>query len=77
MDGWTVILAIKCNVHDMLFLHGHLLMLFHLFWWDNNRVFPDVLSSIASIGLKQLLFQFTFKLYSTSGQQCCSTRSSV
>jgi hypothetical protein len=26
MDGQTVILAIKCNVHDMLFLHGHLLM---------------------------------------------------
>jgi hypothetical protein len=24
MDGGTVILAIKCNVHDMLFLHGHL-----------------------------------------------------
>jgi hypothetical protein len=26
MDGRTVILAIKCNVHDMLFLHGHLLV---------------------------------------------------
>jgi hypothetical protein len=25
MDGQTVILAIKSNVHDMLFLHGHLL----------------------------------------------------
>jgi hypothetical protein len=25
MDGQTVILAIKFNVHDMLFLHGHLL----------------------------------------------------
>jgi hypothetical protein len=25
MDGQTVILSIKCNVHDMLFLHGHLL----------------------------------------------------
>jgi hypothetical protein len=25
MDGRTVILAIKCNVHDMLFLHCHLL----------------------------------------------------
>jgi hypothetical protein len=25
MDGRTVILAVKCNVHDMLFLHGHLL----------------------------------------------------
>jgi hypothetical protein len=25
MDGQTVILAIKYNVHDMLFLHGHLL----------------------------------------------------
>jgi hypothetical protein len=25
MDGQTVILAIECNVHDMLFLHGHLL----------------------------------------------------
>jgi hypothetical protein len=26
MDGQTVILAIMCNVHDMLFLHGHLLV---------------------------------------------------
>jgi hypothetical protein len=26
MDGQTVILTIKCNVHDMLFLHGHLLV---------------------------------------------------
>jgi hypothetical protein len=26
MDGRTVILTIECNVHDMLFLHGHLLM---------------------------------------------------
>jgi hypothetical protein len=26
MDGRTVILAMKCNVHDMLFLHGHLLV---------------------------------------------------
>jgi hypothetical protein len=25
MDGQTVIFAIKCNVNDMLFLHGHLL----------------------------------------------------
>jgi hypothetical protein len=25
MDGRRVILAIKCNVHDMLFLHGQLL----------------------------------------------------
>jgi hypothetical protein len=25
MDGRTVIFAIKCNVNDMLFLHGHLL----------------------------------------------------
>jgi hypothetical protein len=27
MDGRTVILAVKCNVHDMLFLHGHLLVM--------------------------------------------------
>jgi hypothetical protein len=27
MDGQTVILAVKCNVHDMLFLHGHLLVM--------------------------------------------------
>jgi hypothetical protein len=27
MDGQTVILTIKCNVHDMLFLHGHFLMM--------------------------------------------------
>jgi hypothetical protein len=26
MDGRTVILAMKCYVHDMLFLHGHLLV---------------------------------------------------
>jgi hypothetical protein len=26
MDGRTEILAVKCNVHDMLFLHGHLLV---------------------------------------------------
>jgi hypothetical protein len=26
MDGRTEILAIKCDVHDMLFLHGHLLV---------------------------------------------------
>jgi hypothetical protein len=26
MDFQTVILAVKCNVHDMLFLHGHLLV---------------------------------------------------
>jgi hypothetical protein len=26
MDGKTVIFAINCNVNDMLFLHGHLLM---------------------------------------------------
>jgi hypothetical protein len=25
MAGQTVIFAIKCNVNDMLFLHGHLL----------------------------------------------------
>jgi hypothetical protein len=25
MDGCAVIFAIKCNVNDMLFLHGHLL----------------------------------------------------
>jgi hypothetical protein len=25
MDGQTVILTIKCNVHDTIFLHGHLL----------------------------------------------------
>jgi hypothetical protein len=25
MDGQTVIWAIKCNVNDMLVLHGHLL----------------------------------------------------
>jgi hypothetical protein len=27
MDGQTVILAVKCNVHDMLFLHGNLLVM--------------------------------------------------
>jgi hypothetical protein len=27
MDGQTEILAIECNVHDMLFLHGHLLVM--------------------------------------------------
>jgi hypothetical protein len=27
MDGQTVILTIKCNVHDILFLHGHLLVM--------------------------------------------------
>jgi hypothetical protein len=27
MDGPTVIFSIKCNVNEMLFLHGHLLMM--------------------------------------------------
>jgi hypothetical protein len=27
MDGQTVIFAIKCNVNDMLFLNGHLLVM--------------------------------------------------
>jgi hypothetical protein len=27
MDGQTVIFTIKCNVNDMLFLHGYLAML--------------------------------------------------
>jgi hypothetical protein len=27
MDGQTVNFAIKCNINDMLFLHGHLLVI--------------------------------------------------
>jgi hypothetical protein len=27
MDGPTVIFSIECNVNEMLFLHGHLLMM--------------------------------------------------
>jgi hypothetical protein len=27
MDGRTVIFTIKCNVNDMFFMHGHLLMM--------------------------------------------------
>jgi hypothetical protein len=27
MDGQTVIFTIKCNVNDMFFMHGHLLMM--------------------------------------------------